>query len=207
MATVQRSMDDVGLGALPRLMFSRDEAAAIAKLVPAAQRFEAMDFQANRAAVFGEALRDYRVLHFATHALLNNEHPALSGVVLSLVDSAGQAQNGFLRLHELYNLRLGADLVVLSACQTALGTEMRGEGLQSVARGFMYAGASSVLATLWRVDDRATSEFMARFYRQLLQQKSTPAAALQAAAADMVKNPRWRAPYFWAAFTLQGDWR
>jgi tetratricopeptide (TPR) repeat protein len=184
LTAVQRSMDDVGLGSLPRLLFSRDEAAAIARLVPAAQRLEALDFQANRAAVFGEALRDYRVLHLATHALLNNDHPELSGVVLSLVDSSGQAQNGFLRLHELYNLKLGADLVVLSACQTALGAEMRGEGLQSVARGFMYSGASSVLATLWRVDDRASSEFMARFYRQLLQQKLTPSAALQAAAAD-----------------------
>jgi CHAT domain-containing protein len=166
-----------------------------------------VDFQANRATVLGEAIRDYRVLHLATHALLNNEHPELSGVVLSLVDPSGQPLNGFLRLHELYNLKLGAELVVLSACQTALGSEMRGEGLQSVARGFMYAGASNVLATLWRVDDRATSEFMTRFYRQLLQQNLTPAAALQAAAAELSKDPRWRAPYYWAAFTLQGEWQ
>jgi len=207
MAAVRRSIDDVGLAALPRLTFSRDEAAAIARLVPVAQRFEAVDFQANRATVLGEAIRDYRVLHLATHALLNNEHPELSGVVLSLVDPSGQPQNGFLRLHELYNLKLGAELVVLSACQTALGSEMRGEGLQSVARGFMYSGASSVLATLWRVDDRATSEFMTRFYRQLLQQNLTPAAALQAAAAELAKDPRWRAPYYWAAFTLQGEWK
>ena len=207
MAAVRRSIDDVGLASLPRLAFSRDEAAAIAKLVPAAQRLEAVDFQANRATVLGEAIRDYRVLHLATHALLNNEHPELSGVVLSLVDPSGQPQNGFLRLHELYNLKLGAELVVLSACQTALGSEMRGEGLQSVARGFMYSGASSVLATLWRVDDRATSEFMTRFYRQLLQQNLTPAAALQAAAAELAKDPRWRAPYYWAAFTLQGEWK
>jgi CHAT domain-containing protein/tetratricopeptide (TPR) repeat protein len=206
-AAVKRSIDEVGLGALPRLTFSRDEAAAIAKLVPADQRFEAMDFLANRATVLGETIRDYRVLHLATHALLNNEHPELSGVVLSLVDPAGQPQNGFLRLHELYNLKLGAELVVLSACQTALGSEMRGEGLQSVARGFMYSGASNVLATLWRVDDRATSELMTRFYRQLLQQNLTPAAALQAAAAELAKDPRWRAPYYWAAFTLQGEWK
>ena len=207
LAAVRRSIDDVGLASLPRLTFSRDEAAAIARLVPAAQRFEAVDFQANRATVLGEAIRDYRVLHLATHALLNNEHPELSGVVLSLVDPSGQPRNGFLRVHELYNLKLGADLVVLSACQTALGSEMRGEGLQSVARGFMYSGASSVLATLWRVDDRATSEFMTRFYRQLLQQNLSPAAALQAAAAELAKDPRWRAPYYWAAFTLQGEWR
>jgi CHAT domain-containing protein/tetratricopeptide (TPR) repeat protein len=207
MAAMTRSIDDVGLASLPRLTFSRDEATAIAGLVPAAQRFEAVDFQANRATVLGEAIRDYRVLHLATHALLNNEHPELSGVVLSLVDPSGQPLNGFLRLHELYNLKLGAELVVLSACQTALGSEMRGEGLQSVARGFMYAGASNVLATLWRVDDRATSEFMTRFYRQLLQQNLTPAAALQAAAAELSKDPRWRAPYYWAAFTLQGEWQ
>jgi CHAT domain-containing protein len=206
-AAVKRSLDEAGVASLPRLTFSRDEAAAIAKLVPATQRFEATDFQASRATVFGEAIRDYRVLHFATHALLNNQRPELSGVVLSLVDRSGQPQNGFLRLHELYNLKIGAELVVLSACQTALGSEMRGEGLQSVARGFMYAGASSVLATLWRVDDRATSEFMARFYRQLLQHNLTPAAALQAAAAELSKDPRWRAPYYWAGFTLQGDWQ
>ena len=204
---VARASEDVGLAALTRLPFSRDEAAAILKLAPPAEGFQALDFRANRATALGEPMRDYRVLHFATHALLNNAHPEMSGVVLSLIGEDGQPQNGFLRLHELYNLRLNADLVVLSACQTAIGRETRGDGLQSVARGFMYAGASSVLATLWRVDDRATSEFMTRFYRQLLSGKQSSSAALKAAAIDLSRDPRWRAPYYWAGFTLQGDWK
>ena len=104
-------------------------------------------------------------MHFATHGLLDSEHPDLSGLVLSLVDEKGTPQDGFLRLHEIYNLRLPVDLVVLSACQTALGREIRGEGLVGLTRGFMYAGAARVVASLWQVDDESTAELMKRFYR------------------------------------------
>lgn len=110
----------------------------------------------------------YRIIHFATHGLINNHHPELSGIVLSLVDEQGRQQNGFLRLYDLYNLNLSADLVVLSACQTALRKEVQGEGLVGLTRGFMYAGAPRVVASLWQIDDRASAEFMKRFYEGLL---------------------------------------
>jgi CHAT domain-containing protein len=146
------------------------------------------------------------VVHFATHGIINSQHPELSGIVLSLVDQNGQPQNGYLRLYDLYNLKLSADLVVLSACQTALGKEIRGEGLVGLTRGFMYAGAPRVIASLWQIDDRASAEFMKRFYEAMLGQKLRPAAALRAAQVTMSKDPRWREPHYWAAFTLQGEW-
>jgi len=124
-----------------------------------------------------------------------------------LVNKQGQSQDGFLRLHEVYNLELNADLVVLSACQTALGKEIKGEGLVGLTRGFMYAGAPRVVASLWKVDDKATAELMRRFYRAMLTDGLRPAAALRAAQVSMWKEKRWEAPYYWAGFVLQGEWR
>ena len=146
-------------------------------------------------------------MHFATHGLLNNEHPELSGLVLSLVDKQGQPQNGFLRLYDIYNLRLGADLVVLSACQTALGKQIKGEGLVGVTRGFMYSGAARVMASLWKVDDEATAELMNRFYIGMMKDKQKPAAALREAQLWMQKQKRWQSPYYWSGFIIQGEWR
>src|SRR5262249_45748923 len=152
-------------------------------------------------------LSQYRIVHFATHGLLNSERPELSGLVFSMVDEAGHQQDGFLRLHEIYNLRLPAELVVLSACQTALGKDIRGEGLVGLTRGFMYAGAPRVVASLWQVDDLATAELMGKFYRGMLKEGLRPAAALRAAQVEMLKQKRWQSPYFWAAFVLQGEWQ
>ena len=190
-----------------RLRFSRAEADAIARLVPESQRLEAVDFVANRATATSADLNQYRIVHFATHGLINSRHPELSGIVLSLVDQKGQPQNGFLRLNEIYNLRLNAELVVLSACQTALGKEIKGEGLIGLTRGFMYAGAPRVVASLWRIDDRATAELMARFYRGMLKDGLRPAAALRAAQVSMWRDNRWSGPHYWAAFTIQGEWK
>jgi CHAT domain-containing protein len=187
---------------------TRREASAIASLVPGTALKRALDFDANRAALTSPDTGQYRILHLATHGLLNSSHPELSGVVLSLVDRQGTPQNGFLRLHEIYNLKLSADLVVLSACQTGLGKEIRGEGLVGLTRGFMYAGAPRVVASLWKVDDRATAELMQRFYRGMLHGDRLPAAAaLRAAQVAMWKTKGWENPYYWAAFTLQGEWR
>jgi len=133
--------------------------------------------------------------------------PSCRGLLLSLVNKQGQSQDGFLRLHEVYNLELNADLVVLSACQTALGKEIKGEGLVGLTRGFMYAGAPRVVASLWKVDDKATAELMRRFYRAMLTDGLRPAAALRAAQVSMWKEKRWEAPYYWAGFVLQGEWR
>ena len=127
--------------------------------------------------------------------------------MLSLVDPSGRPRDGFLRLHEIYNLELPAELVVLSACQTGLGKEIRGEGLVGLTRGFMYAGAKRVVASLWRVDDAATAELMKRFYTGMYSKGLRPAAALRAAQVEMSKQSRWRHPFFWSAFVLQGEWR
>ena len=191
-----------------RLPFSRQEAAAILSLVPANERLEALDFEANRGMVTGGELSRYRIVHFATHGLVNNQHPALSGLMLSLVDRQGKSQDGFLGFNDIYNLRLPAELVVLSACQTGLGKQLRGEGFMGLTRGFMHAGAKRVVASLWKVDDRATAELMQRFYEGMLgPQRLAPAAALRAAQLALLKQNRWHSPYFWAAFVLQGEWK
>ena len=204
---VQRSAAESGLGGLVRLRFSRQEADEIARLAGDRRNLKALDFAANRTTATDPSLSDYRIVHFATHGLINNQHADLSGIVLSLVDEQGQPQNGFLRLYEIYSLKLNADLVVLSACQTALGKEMRGEGLVGLTRGFMYAGAPRVVASLWRIDDRATADIMSRFYAAMLKDGLRPAAALRAAQVSMSHDKRWHSPHYWAAFTLQGEWR
>jgi CHAT domain-containing protein/Tfp pilus assembly protein PilF len=203
-ADLPRGAEDVDLASLPRLWFSRREADAVAALAPRGSVREALDFDASRTEAEKPDLADYRVIHFATHAFLDSRNPELSGMVLSMVDRAGRSQDGFLRLHEIYNLKLNADIVVLSGCQTALGREVRSEGLVGLTRGFMYAGAPQVLASLWDVRDRATAEFMSRFYEPLLRRHLAPEAALRAGQLAMMKDPRWSQPYYWAAFTIQG---
>jgi len=192
---------------IPRLAFTRREADAILAIAPAGEGMKALDFRASRETATSAELAQYRIVHFATHGLLNSEHPELSGIVLSLVNEAGQPVDGFLRLHEIYNLQLSADMVVLSACQTGLGKEIRGEGLVGLTRGFMHAGALRVVASLWKVDDAATAELMKRFYRGMLKDNLRPAAALRAAKVEMWKQKRWNAPFYWAAFELQGEWK
>lgn len=191
----------------PRLIGSRREAALILGLVPPDKRKEAMDFEANRATAVGGELSQFRILHFATHGLVDANHPELSGLVLSLVNRQGASQEGFLTLHDIYNLNLSADLVVLSACETALGKEIKGEGLIGLTRGFLYAGAARVVSSLWKVDDEATAELMKDFYRNLLERKMAPAAALRAAQITVRSSKRWQSPYYWAAFVLQGEWK
>jgi CHAT domain-containing protein len=127
--------------------------------------------------------------------------------VLSLVDRAGRPRDGFVMLPDVYDMTLNAEVVVLSGCQTALGKDVRGEGPIGLARGFMYAGVPRVVASLWQVDDLATAELMRRFYRGMLVEKLTPAAALRAAQQQLAATRRWRSPYYWAPFILQGDWR
>lgn len=209
---LQRSWEEVASSGpgwkIPRLPFSRREADAIIHDSAPGQSREALDFQANRSAAMSPELTQYRVVHFATHSIMNSRTPALSGVVLSLVGHDGKPQDGFLRLWDIYNLRLPVDLVVLSGCETALGKDINGEGLVGLTRGFMYAGATRVMASLWPVDDAATAEFMSEFYEAMLKRDLPPAAALRAAQIHLWSEKRWhRDPYFWAAFQLQGDWK
>ncbi|HLA10191.1 MAG TPA: CHAT domain-containing protein, partial [Pyrinomonadaceae bacterium] len=199
--------DPTGKVAIRRLRFTRLEAEQILAVAPRTSSFKALDFRANREVAVSEDLSRYRYVHFATHGYIDSERPDLSALVLSLVDQQGNAQDGFLRAHEIYNLNLPAELVVLSACQTGLGKEIKGEGLVGLTQAFMYAGARRVVVSLWNVNDKATAELMRRFYRGMLKQGLTPAAALRQAQGEMAQDPQWQAPYYWAAFVLQGDWR
>ncbi|MCM3869634.1 MAG: CHAT domain-containing protein [Pyrinomonadaceae bacterium] len=192
---------------IPRLPFTRQEATRVLALTPKNSSFAATDFQASRATVLSGNLSQYRYVHFATHGLLDSERPGLSSLVLSMVDAQGKPLDGFLRANDIYNLKLPAELVVLSACQTGLGKEIKGEGLVGLTRGFMYAGAARVVVSLWSVNDKATSDLMTKFYEKMLKQGERPAAALRAAQVEMWKQKQWQSPYYWAAFTMQGEWR
>ena len=203
---LELAVDDVR-GGLRRLLMTRDEAEAILSAAQNEPGLKALDFKASRATAASDELGRYRIVHFATHGLLDSQRPELSGLVLSLVDENGKPQDGFLRLRQIYNLRLPAELVVLSACQTGLGKEVKGEGLVGMTRGFMYAGAARVAASLWQVNDAATAELMKRFYRGMLQEKLRPAAALRAAQIEMWKTRQWQSPFYWGAFALQGEWK
>ncbi len=198
------SVERLPEGPLPRLPFTRDEALSILALLPEHQRSANLDYAATKQAVLTKPLDPYRIVHFATHALIDERFPELSGLVLSRLDAAGREIDGNLHLHEIYNLQLAADLVVLSGCQTALGQRVRGDGLLSLTRGFLYAGSSQVLVSLWSVDDEATAQLMAQLYHGMIERHESPAAALRAAQRWMRQQPRWRAPYYWAAFVLQG---
>ncbi|HKE55476.1 MAG TPA: CHAT domain-containing tetratricopeptide repeat protein [Pyrinomonadaceae bacterium] len=191
---------------VPRLLATRREAESIMHLIPTGLAMKAVDFDASRATATNPELGNYAIVHFATHGLTNSQHPELSGIVLSLFNERGEPQEGFLRLHDIYNLKLPVSLVVLSACNSGLGKDVRGEGLIGLTRGFMYSGAAGVVASLWKVDDDATAELMTRFYRGLIENRLTPAAALREAQLSMREQKRWRAPYYWAGFVIQGKY-
>jgi CHAT domain-containing protein/Tfp pilus assembly protein PilF len=191
------------------LLYTRNEAAAILDLVPAADRVEVEGRGASRGAVLDAALRDFRHLHFATHHTFTANDPGGGRLVLAQVGPDGREEpNGFLHLADIYQLKLRADLVVLSACQSALGKEVRGEGMMGMTRGFFYAGAERVLVSLWNVNDGgATVELMRRFYQGILKEGLSPAAALRKAQNEIRQQKGWSSPYYWAGFTLQGEWR
>jgi CHAT domain-containing protein len=193
---------------LPRLKHTRDEATGILALTTPEQSVALLDFKASKEAAEDPDLANYRVVHFATHGFVDWDHPQLSGLVFSLYDDKGRAVDGFLRLNEIFNLRLPAQLVVLSACQSGTGKLVKGEGLLALTRGFMYAGVPSLVVSHWEVDDAATTELMIRFYKSLLgTEQLHPAAALRAAQLSMMEENKWTHPYYWAPFALEGDWR
>ncbi len=205
---LQRSVRSLRDGKFDSLPGTRKEGEAILKLVPEdTQKTSAFNFDANLTTATNPELSQYRIVHLATHGILNTESPELSGIVLSLVDKKGNTINGFLRLHEIFNLNLPAEIIVLSACQTGEGKDIKGEGLVGLTRGFMYAGSPRVLVSLWKVDDEATAEIMTRFYRLMLKKKLSPAEALRKAQLEMQQETKWTSPYYWAAFVLQGEWQ
>ena len=201
------SLRNFNLNEIHALPNTRKEAEEILKLVSPQNSLKAFDFDANYNWATQKQLSQYRYLHFATHGFVHPTDPKLSGIVLSLLDKEGNPhQEGFLRSHELFNLNFPAELVVLSACKTGLGKEVKGEGLVGLTRGLMYAGAERVVVSLWNVKDDATSLLMREFYQQILQQGKSPATALREAQIKMWQTQKWRNPYSWAAFTIQGEW-
>lgn len=199
-------VEDLATG-LPRLYGTRLEAEQLERLAPPPERLIVLDFDASRETAASGRLADYRIVHFASHALVDTKHPELSGIVLSLVDEHGRPTDGFLRAHEIYNLKLPAELVVLNGCRTGLGKEVRGEGLIGLTRGFMYAGAARVLVSLWSIDDRASADLMRRMYGKMLgRERLSAAAALRAAQVEIWREGSY-SPYYWAGFSLQGEWK
>ena len=192
---------------IPRLPFTRWEADQILAVAPRESSMKALDFRANRLIATSDELSKYRYVHFATHGYLDKTRAGLSAIVLSMVDEQGKPQDGFLRTHDIYNLKLPAELVVLSACETGLGKDVTGEGLEGLTRGFMYAGARRVVVSLWNVNDKATAALMQRLYAGMLRGNKTPSAALRAAQIEMLRMRPWQSPYYWAAFVMQGDWK
>lgn len=192
---------------IKRLPGTRTEAEQILALVPASESKGAFDFAANRTAATNAELGHYRYVHFATHGFLDTEYPELSGIMLSMYNERGEPQDGFLQMHEVFNLKLPVELVVLSACQTGIGKEIKGEGLVALTRGFMYAGTPRVVVSLWGVSDAGTPELMRNFYSGILVDKKRPAEALRAAQLNLMSDQNYASPFYWAAFTLQGEWR
>lgn len=192
---------------LARLNGTRTEADQISKLAKASggQADVWLDLDANEDNLGARDVTKYRVIHVATHGLLDAERPQFTGVVLSLVGN--KTNDGFVRTDEVFNLRLGSPLVMLSACETGLGREKRGEGVMGLTRAFMYAGAPTVGVSLWSVADKSTADLMTDFYKRLLSSEgTTSSSALRGAQLAMISGKRYSAPFYWAPFVLVGDW-
>lgn len=193
-------------GGLRRLVHSSEEADGVLAITPRGMAMVAKAFDANRETAMTLSGGGYQIVHFATHGFFNTEHPELAGIFLAMVKPDGSKINGFMALQDIYKLDLSAQLVVVSACDTALGKDIKGEGLMSLTRGFMYAGSRSVVTSLWKVDDRATAKLMKHFYEAMLQDGMTPAAALRSAKQKIRREKAWSEPFFWAGFVLQGEY-
>ncbi|MHC5913510.1 MAG: CHAT domain-containing tetratricopeptide repeat protein [Nostoc sp.] len=207
-STLQKSARNLNRTGWGRLPGTRTEAEQILKLVLPSESLQAFDFDANYNLATSSKLKQYRFILFATHGFADPINPESSGIVLSQINKEGKPNlPSILRLRDIFNLDLGADLVVLSACETGLGKDVQGEGLVGLTRGLMYAGAKSAVVSLWQVNDTATSQLMPQFYTAMLQQKASPTTALRQAQLKLWQQENWRNPYYWAAFTLQGEWR
>jgi CHAT domain-containing protein/predicted negative regulator of RcsB-dependent stress response len=211
---LRQALRDLGLNdetfdpaAIKELFYAGKELANLKDVAAGGEPLLASGFAATRERLLSTDLSQYAILHFATHGFLDSKRPENSGLVLSTINPEGEALDGFVGLQHIYGLRAPVNLVVLSACQTALGKDVRGEGLIGLTRGFMYAGASGVVASLWKVDDEATAELMRQFYANMLHKGQPPGEALRAAQNSIRQRPEWRSPYYWAAFTIQGEYR
>lgn len=203
--TVAARPDSAKRQSFARIEQSGEEIRSIARLASGHGLLRAEGLAANRQLLTRPRLSHYRILHFATHAFIDGEVPELSGLVLSQVDATGRPIYGVLRAYEIQAQDFPADLVVLSACNTARGKQVRGEGVESLGRSFLTAGASQVLVSLWKVEDGATKALMDRFYLGLLRESHSPSEALLLSQRAIASHPAWRSPYFWAGFVLLGQ--
>jgi CHAT domain-containing protein len=182
-----------------RIPFSASEAQAIERYAgPGSKIYTGAEASESR--VKADHLNRFRVIHFATHGLISQQKPARSALVLA----PGEYEDGFLQVREIYELKLESDLVVLSACQSARGQILAGDGIRGLAQAFLHAGARSVVASLWDVNDAGTALFMDAFYRHLADQKSK-AETLRAAKIEMLRQSPTSSPRYWAAFILIGE--
>lgn len=195
------------LNSLERLKSSKTEADSIINILGKSNVESFSGFSANRERLINANVSDYKILHFATHGIIDENRPELSGIVLSRFDENGQKRDEFFRLHDIYGMNLNSDLVVLSACYTGVGKEVKGEGLMSLNNAFLSVGAKSVLSSLWKVEDGATLELMKNFYEAMANEHLTPSKALQQAQIKMLTSERYKSPFYWAAFTVQGDFK
>ncbi|MBD2493059.1 CHAT domain-containing protein [Nostoc sp. FACHB-280] len=189
-----------------RLPGTRQEADEILSLFPNSQKLVKFDFAANRQAAINPEISQYRFVHFASHGILDSQRPERSGMVMSVVNEVGDVQRSLLSIPDTFNLKLSADLVVLSGCRTGLGKTIKGEGLVGLTGGLMYAGSKSVVSSLWDVADEGTALLMSKFYSAMLQKGLKPSSALRQAQLEMWRDPQWNAPYYWSAFVFQGEW-
>ncbi len=192
---------------LSRLAASKDESETIINIVGAASADNFSGFAATREKLLNLKTADYKIIHFATHGLTDEKRPELSGIVLSRFNEKGQKLNEFFRIQDIYGLNLNADLVVLSACETGIGKAVKGEGLMSLNNAFLQTGAKTVMSSLWKVEDSATLELMKNFYGAMKDKNLTPSESLRQAQIKLRENPRYKSPFYWAAFTVQGDFR
>ena len=188
--------------ALPRLYGTRAEAKAIAALAGSNRSALYLDFDASLQNLLATSMSRYRILHIATHGVLDESAPALSGIVLSLVNHDGMPVFGYLKPHDVEKLSLHPDLVVLSSCDSGTGPNLSGEGVLGVNHAFLSAGAARVLSTLWSVDDETSKELMVEFYGAMLHDGLDPAEALRRSQVKLMHNPATSSPYYWAAFTI-----
>lgn len=194
-----------GGGSLERLAYASQEVRAIEAAAGRSNVHPQVGFAASTEQVRSMDWPHYEIVHFATHAFLNPVQPDLSNILLSRFDRNGHSQPGALWFSDIASMHMPVDLVVLSACQTANGDRLPGEGLVGLSYSFLIAGARRVVGSLWDVDDAATAELMRRFYQALYSGSVSPAEALRSAQRGIAHVPRWSNPYYWAGFTMEGD--
>ncbi|MDJ0677376.1 MAG: CHAT domain-containing protein [Calothrix sp. MO_167.B42] len=192
----------------PSLPGTKKEVEQILKFVPPDKRSQFLGFDASYQAALDSKLKQYRIIHFATHGFFNIKSPQRSGIVLSAISKTGELQRGSIIPASTFNMDMsGADLVVLSGCRTGLRGELIREGLTGITGGLMSAGAKRLVVSLWSVNDEATEKLMTLFYQNIFEKKLSPSQALRSAQLSFWQDSRWQTPYNWAAFTIYGEWK